>query len=41
MADLDKALKIFAREGEEKAAQDQAKKLGLPYVNLVGYPFTP
>ncbi|PIT97410.1 type II secretion system protein GspE [Candidatus Berkelbacteria bacterium CG10_big_fil_rev_8_21_14_0_10_41_12] len=41
MADLDKALKIFAREGEEKTAQDQAKKLGLPYVNLVGYPFTP
>jgi type IV pilus assembly protein PilB len=41
MPDIDKALKIFSREGEEKAAQAKANKLKVPYVNLVGYPFTP
>lgn len=41
MPDLDRALQIFAREGEEKSTKDVATKLGLPYVNLVGYPFTP
>ncbi len=41
MADIDKALKIFSREGEEKDAKAKAKALGFPYVNLMGYPFTP
>ena len=39
--DVDKALKMFSREEEEKIARDMAAKLGFPYVNLVGYPFTP
>lgn len=41
MPDIDKALKIFSREGEEKATQDKAVKIQVPYVSLVGYPFTP
>lgn len=41
MPDLDRALQIFAREGEEKSTKDGATKLGLPYVNLVGFPFSP
>jgi len=41
MADIDKALKIFSREGEEKDARRKAQALGFPYVNLMGYPFTP
>lgn len=41
MSDLDKALQIFSRAGEEKVAQDLSKKSAIPYVNLVGYPFTP
>lgn len=41
MTDLNKALKMFSREEEEKLARDQAAKLGFPYVNLVGFPFTP
>jgi len=41
MSDIDKALQIFSREGEERAEKIKAQKLGLPYVNLVGYPFTP
>lgn len=41
MADLDKALKIFSREGEERMVKERSGKLGIPYVNLVGYPFTP
>jgi type IV pilus assembly protein PilB len=41
MADLDKALQIFSREDEEKVSKDHAKASNLPYVNLVGYPFTP
>jgi len=41
MADIDQALNIFAREGEEKDARAKAKALGFPYVNLMGYPFTP
>jgi len=41
MADIEKALKIFSREGEEKATRERSAKIGVPYVNLVGYPFTP
>jgi len=41
MADLDKALKIFSREGEERMVKERSGKLNIPYVNLVGYPFTP
>ena len=41
MADLDKALQIFSREGEEKLTQEKAGKISVPYVNLIGYPFTP
>jgi len=41
MPDIDKALKIFSREEEEKVTRDHAKKIGVPYANLVGYPFTP
>lgn len=41
MADIDQALKIFSREGEEKDAREKAQALGFPYVNLMGYPFTP
>lgn len=41
MPDIDKALQIFEREGEERAERVKAQKLGVPYVNLVGYPFTP
>jgi len=41
MSDLDKALQIFSRSGEEKATKDQSQRIGVPYVNLVGYPFTP
>jgi len=39
--DIGKALKMFSREEEEKLARDQAARLGYPYVNLVGFPFTP
>jgi type IV pilus assembly protein PilB len=41
MADIDKALQMFSREGEEKDARAKAQKLGYPYVSLMGYPFTP
>ncbi len=41
MADLDNALQMFARSGEEKATREKSQSLSLPYVNLVGYPFTP
>lgn len=39
--DIDKSLRMFSREEEEKIARDQAAKLGFPYVNLVGFPFSP
>lgn len=39
--DIGKALKMFSREGEEKLTRDQAARLGVPYINLVGFPFTP
>lgn len=41
MADLDKALEIFSREGEERMVKERSGKLNIPYVNLIGYPFTP
>jgi len=41
MADIDKTLQNIAREAEERHAQEKAKQLNLPYINLVGYPFTP
>ena len=41
MPDIDKALQIFSREEEEKVSRDRAKKIGVPYANLVGYPFSP
>lgn len=41
MTDIDKALKMFSREGEEKDARAKATTLGFPYVNLMGYPFSP
>lgn len=41
MSDLDKALQIFSRAGEEKATKDLSQKSSIPYVNLVGYPLTP
>jgi type II secretory ATPase GspE/PulE/Tfp pilus assembly ATPase PilB-like protein len=41
MADVDLQLQRMAREDEERHAKEGAKKLGLPYINLVGYPFAP
>lgn len=41
MPDIDLTLQQFAREDEEKKAQEAAKKLKLPYINLVGYPVAP
>jgi len=41
MADLDKALQIFSREGEERLVKERSGKINIPYINLIGYPFTP
>jgi type IV pilus assembly protein PilB len=41
MADIDQTLQFFAREEEEKIAQNRAQKLNLTYINLVGYPIAP
>lgn len=41
MPDIDLTLQQFAREDEEKHAEEQAKKLKLPYINLVSYPVAP
>lgn len=41
MANIDAQLQQFAREDEERHAKENAKKFGLPYINLVSYPFTP
>ena len=41
MPNIENVLKIFSREEEEKLIQTKAKNLGMAYVNLVGYPFTP
>lgn len=39
--DLGKLLNVFSREDEERQAADKAKKYGLPYINLVGFPLEP
>ncbi len=41
MPDIDNTLRNIAREDEEKHAEELAKKLDLPYINLVGYPVGP
>lgn len=41
MPDIDLTLQQFAREDEERHAKEQAEKLKLPYINLVGYPVAP
>jgi len=41
MPDIDLQLQHMAREDEEKHAKETAKKLRLPYINLVNYPFAP
>jgi len=41
MADINLQLQQIAREDEERHTKEQAQKLGLPYINLVGYPFAP
>lgn len=41
MPDIDLTLQHMAREDEERHAKEAAKKLGLPYINLVNYPFAP
>lgn len=41
MPDIDLTLQHMAREDEEKHAKEAAKKYGLPYINLVNYPFAP
>jgi type IV pilus assembly protein PilB len=41
MADINLKLQQMAREDEERHTKEQAQKLGLPYINLVGYPFAP
>lgn len=34
-------LNVFSREDEERLAAETAKRFGLPYINLVGYPIEP
>jgi type IV pilus assembly protein PilB len=41
MPNIDLTLQQFAREDEEKQAKENAEKLKLPYINLVGYPIVP
>ncbi len=41
MANIDQTLFNIARQDEERHAKETAQKLGLPYVNLIFYPFTP
>lgn len=41
MVDINKTLQFFAREDEERHAEERAKKLNLEYINLVGYPVSP
>ena len=41
MVDINKTLQFFAREDEERHAEEHAKKLKLEYINLVGYPVSP
>lgn len=39
--DIDLTLQHMARENEEAHARGEAAKLGLPYINLTGYPVAP
>lgn len=41
MSDIDLTLQQFAREDEEKHIKEEAEKLKLPYINLVGYSIAP
>jgi type II secretory ATPase GspE/PulE/Tfp pilus assembly ATPase PilB-like protein len=41
MNNMDSTLQHLAKEDEEKAAQTLAQSLGLPYINLNGYPVEP
>jgi len=41
MNDMDSTLQHMARDDEEKATADKAQILGLPYINLNGYPVEP
>jgi len=41
MPDIDLQLQSMAREDEEKHAKEAAKRLKLPYINLVNYSFAP
>ncbi len=41
MPDIDLTLQQFAREDEEKHAEQMAEKLKMPYINLVSYPISP
>ncbi|MBM2821212.1 MAG: gspE, partial [Candidatus Berkelbacteria bacterium] len=41
MPDIDMTLQHMARDDEERHAKEAAKKLSLPYINLVSYPFAP
>lgn len=41
MSDIDLTLQQFSREDEERHAKEEAEKLKLPYINLVGYAITP
>lgn len=39
--DIGKLVNLFSREDEEKQAATTAKKFGMPYINLVGFPIEP
>jgi len=41
MNNVDTTLQHMAHDDEEKFAQDKAKSLGLPYINLTGFPVEP
>lgn len=41
MAEIDTILNSYNREDEERHAKEEAKRLELKYINLVGYPFAP
>lgn len=41
MNNMDSTLQHIAREDEEKVAEQKAQSMGLPYINLNGYPIEP
>jgi type II secretory ATPase GspE/PulE/Tfp pilus assembly ATPase PilB-like protein len=41
MNNMDSTLQRIARDDEEKLAEQKAQVMGLPYINLVGYPIEP